>query len=167
MKGADYLDIKIREIRMEKMHEENALLLDEYGLENGGIYHRFITIEEQICEDFAKDPDEEMLLNTFLERHHIPAEWKRYEWEIPIEENIEDETEQFSRLQDILNLDVPLDKSPESKKLIKKRMEEKIHVELSDYETLIENPFVINVFNEAIKQNSELSSWENVFPFFR
>lgn len=161
------MDIKIREIRMEKVNEESVLMLDEYGLENGGIYHRFISMEEQICESFAKEPDEEMLLNTFLELHRIQAEWKRYEWEIPIEEDTKEESEQFSILQDILNLDVPLDKSPESKKLIKKSMEEKMYDELSDYETLIENPYVIDVFNEATKQNPDLSSWESVFPFFR
>lgn len=161
------MKIKIREIRMEKYHEENALMVDEYGLKDGGIYHRFILIEEELCETFAKNPDEEVSLNTFLERHNIPAEWKRYEWEVPIEENAEEEIEQFSRLQEILQLDTVLDKSDESQKLIKKSLEKKVYKELSDYETLIENPLVIDIFNEATKQNPELSSWETVFPFFR
>lgn len=161
------MKIKVREIRMEKYHEENALIVDEYGLEDSGIYHRFILIEEDICETFAKQPDEEVSLNTFLERHHIPAEWQRYEWEIPIDEDAEEVIEQLSQLQEILQLDTVLDKSDESQKLIKKSLEKKVYKELADYETLIENPLVIDIFNEATKQNPELSSWETVFPFFR
>ncbi|HLR53095.1 MAG TPA: hypothetical protein VK078_00040, partial [Pseudogracilibacillus sp.] len=70
-------------------------------------------------------------------------------------------------LQEILQLDTVLDKSDESQKLIKKSLEKKVYKELADYETLIENPLVIDIFNEATKQNPELSSWETVFPFFR
>lgn len=39
--------------------------------------------------------------------------------------------------------------------------------DLSKRESLIENPLIIDVFNEAIKDDSELSSWESVYPFFR
>src|SRR5699024_2771763 len=115
----------VREIRMEKYHEENALIVDEYGLEDSGIYHRFILIEEDICETFAKQPDEEVSLNTFLARHHIAAEWQRYEWEINIDEDAEEEIEQLSQLQEILQLDTVLDKSDESQKLMKKAWRKK------------------------------------------
>src|SRR5699024_11015597 len=161
------MKIKVREIRMEKYHEENALIVDEYGLEDSGIYHRYILIEEAICETFAKQPDEEVSLNTFLEMHHITAEWQRYEWEMTIDEEEEEEIEQRYQLQESIELDNVLDKSDESQKHIKKRLEKKVYKELADYETLIENPLVIDIFNEATKQNPELSSWETVFPFFR
>src|SRR5699024_8731163 len=156
------MKIKVREIRMEKYHEENALIVDEYGLEDSGIYHRFILIEEDICETFAKQQDEEVSLNTFLERHHIPAEWQRYEWEILIDEDAEEEIAQTSQLERILHVDTVLEKSDESQKLIKKSMEKKVYEVLSDDETVIETPLVIDIFSVATKQNHESSSWEPV-----
>src|SRR5699024_3943671 len=92
-------------------------------------------------------------------RHHIPAEWQRYEWEIPIDEDAEAVIEQLSQLQEILQLDTVLAKSDESQKLIKKSLEKKVYKELADYETLIENTLVIDIVNEATKQEPELASW--------
>src|SRR5699024_4425213 len=111
------MKIKVREIWMEKYHEEIALMVYESVMNDSVVDHLFILIEEDICETFAKQPDEEVSLNTFLERHHIPAEWQRYEWEIPIDEDAEEEIEQLSQLQEILQLDTVLDKSDESQKL--------------------------------------------------
>lgn len=164
------MEIKDRVIQYGEMNhafDGDYFMVDEYGIKNDQIYHRTIMIGNDEYEVFQEYPDDEMLLSTFLNEHHIPAEWKPYEVDIPTRDHVKMDAENASRLfenidlKDIQGHDGVLDEPTLNK------VYQKIYDKLVTNETLINDPLVIDVFNEALRENPEMARWESVFPFFR
>lgn len=161
------MDIKERKIQMGKMKstEVDCIIINEYGIEDGDIYHREITIKQNLYEAFEMDPDDEMLLDKFLEHNNINGEWKHYMWTKPRENQSENHTlADSSNLLDVIDFDrsqIDITQQTEAE------VNESLYNELSKKKTLINNPLILAVFNEAIRGKDGLSNWENVFPFFK
>lgn len=164
------MEIKDRVIQFGETNHSfdgDYFVVDEYGIENNEIYHRNIMISEDDYEEFKKNPDGEMLLDEFLKDHDIHAEWKRYELKIPTIDNAETNSESASRLFDDIDLKKIQSGDAELDEQTKNKIYKKVYNKLSKNETLINNPFIMNIFNEALREDSEMASWESVFPFFR
>jgi len=165
------MEIKDRMIRIGKIKsssiEGDCFIIDEYGIEGEEIYHRNIVISKDIYKAFEKNPDSKMLLDEFLEHHNIYSEWKRYELNIPESDNPENEMESSSRLFNEIDLDNKQSEATELSEHTKNKIYKKVYNELSKNETLIHNPSIMYIFNEAMREDSELAIWESVFPFFR
>src|SRR5699024_2478896 len=162
------MEVKDRFIRVGKEDyssaESNCVIVDAYGIEDGKIYHRHIVISEDAYEVFEKNPDEKMLLDTFLEHHDIDSEWKPYVVRIPDSNRINEDGSNWL-LEHIDLGNMPGD-SVVPDEQTRKAIYRELYNELSKKDTLINNPSIMDVFNEAIRENSELANWESVFPFF-
>lgn len=164
------MEIKDRVIQFGETNHSfdgDHFVVDEYGIENNAIYHRTIMISDDDYETFKENPDSEMLLDEFLKHHAIHAEWKRYELKLPTNDDAKTNSKSASRLFDDIDLknvhagDAELDEQTRNK------IYKKVYNKLSENEALINNPLILNVFNEALKEDSGMATWESVFPFFR
>lgn len=164
---ADNMEIKDRIIRIAKNHQDESFIVDEYGIKEREIYHRHITISKRVYEEFEKNPDGEMQLEEFLKRHHIDSRWNRYEPNVPAGNYKENDIPEAFRL--FVDLDVSgiqggvNDLSEQTKT----KITEIVYSELSRRESLINNPYIMDVFNEALREDPALRNWESAFPFFR
>ena len=165
------MDIKARSIRFGKSnfspHEGDCFIMDEYGIQDEEIYHRNIIITEEFYEEFEINPYDDMLLDEFLEQNDIHSMWQRYEVNFPNSVNSTVEMEILSNLLNEIDSENGQDKNGELSEQTKSKLYKKLYNEFSKMENLIGNPLIIDVFNEAIKEDEELASWESVFPFFR
>lgn len=165
------MQVKDRIIQIQKTDQSlikgNYFIVDEYGIEDEEIYHRRIAISEDIYEKFESNLDKKMHLNEFLQLNDIDSEWERYELNIPSSDNAENEVKNSSRLFANIELEKILAQGSELSEQTNTSVYEKVYNELFKKETLINNPLVLDVFNEALRENPESAVWESVFPFFR
>lgn len=158
------MDIKGRIIRKGKMESTEVVCISmtEFGIADDKVYYRNIVISESSYDAFETNPDEAMLLDKYLEHNNINAAWKPYVL-IKSKDNQPESQMQadFSRLFNDIQDEIASSQHTEAE------IHKRIYNELSKQDTLIQNPLIIDVFNEAIKKESDLSDWENVFPFFK
>ena len=165
------MEVKDRVIAIEETNDSNGKvdcsIIDEYGIKDAKIYHRRITINENVYETFEKNPDENILLDGFLQLNGINLKWEPYDLVIPSGEQVEDEATHFSRLFIDIELEQTLSQGTELSTHRKSAIYKQIYNILFNKETLIENPLALDVFNEALRIDPESAIWESVFPFFR
>ncbi|GAB4074651.1 hypothetical protein GCM10028778_21540 [Barrientosiimonas marina] len=150
------MDVKNRTIRMGG--EGAHFIIDEYGIADGAIFHRYVVLSWDLYEMFQKNPDDDMHFDAFLRQHNLDSEWKRV---------AKDDIGNFpGLLQDTDCENVPAG-TAEADEEPKDRTYRTVYDALSEKETLITDPLIMDVFNEAIRGDSDLADWESIFPFFR
>src|SRR5699024_971749 len=115
---------------------------------------------EALYAQFEKNPDETIRLDAFMERHDISGEWKSYVLPSSVRELNEDDSARLFANMDSKLASVPPDEQT-------RNLYHKVYAEVAERESLINNPSIMDVINEALRENPELSAWESVFPFFR
>lgn len=160
------MDIKDRMISMERTDtaEVDSIIVDEFSIEDEEVFHRNIVISQRSYDAFETNPDAEQLFDEFLQQNNIDAAWKL--WSIPKHAKSENRLQaDFSRLLNEIDSNHHT-RDMEANQQTESDVYQRIYHELAKQETLIHNPLIIDVFNEAMRGETELSNWESVFPFF-
>ena len=161
----DRVKVKDRTIQMkngnQSYEQENCLIVEEYGIDEGKVYHRYITISEHIYEGFLQNPDDEKHLDAFLQNNGMHAAWKPY--------NVPTDEKDMKQLALFFEIDIVAIQKDSGDWIadVKKEMYQRMYNNLSVKDTLITNPLIMDVFNEAFREDPALGNWESVFPFFR
>lgn len=159
--------MQIKDRVIQFVNNNDSFIIDEYGVESKKIYHRKIVISDDIYEKFEKNPDGNIHLDEFLRFNDINSKWEPYELVIPSTNQEETQATHFSRLFIDLKLEKTLSDGNELSEHSKSKIYKKVYDKLVKKETLIDDPLMLDVFNEALRSDTESAIWESVFPFFR